>query len=216
VEARAKRMPAAARLFACARERVLSAAAGSGADALLCSPGAAGPTAAGVAFLPQRGMAFGERLRNAVADARLLGYEHVVVVPGDVPGLRSRHLREAFRLLRAHDMVLGPSPDGGVYLLGLRGASETALAGVPWCTRGVFASLHSAARRAAVLAPLADLDGHAHLRALRADGTLDDEFSALVAALLARADAPASQASPQATDPHRSPLASRPPPAVAA
>ena len=74
LEASAKRMPAAARLFACARARVLRAAAASGADVLVSSPGAAGSPPARATILSQRGRTFAERLRNAFADTRTLGY----------------------------------------------------------------------------------------------------------------------------------------------
>ena len=215
LEARAKRMPAAARLFACARARVLGAAAASGADVLVCSPGAAGsPSRATI--LSQRGRTFAERLRNAFADTRNLGYREIVVVPGDVPGLQPRHLRAAFRRLRACSTVLGPSPDGGVYLLGIRGDFEPVLAGVPWCTRLVFARLRANAGDAAVLSPVADVDTHRHVRALRADPALDAELAELVAVLLARAAAPAPLSPASPADPHRSPFASRPPPLLAA
>jgi hypothetical protein len=215
LEARAKRMPAAARLFACARARVLGAAAASGADVLVSSPGAAGPPSRAT-ILSQRGRTFAERLRNAFADTRSLGYREIVVVPGDVPGLQSRYLRAAFRRLRVCSTVLGPSPDGGVYLLGIRGDFEPVLAGVPWCTRLVFARLRANAGDAAVLSPVADVDTHRHVRALRADPALDAELAALVAILLARAAAPAPLSSASPADPHRSPFASRPPPLLAA
>jgi hypothetical protein len=216
LEARAKRMPAAARLFACARARVLGAAAASGADVLVSSPGAGGARAARVTLLSQRGRTFAERLRNAFADARNLGYREIVVVPGDVPGLQPPHLRAAFRRLRGCSTVLGPSPDGGVYLLGIRGDFEPVLAGVPWCTRLVFARLRANAGDAAVLAPVADVDTHRHVAALRADPALDAELAELVAVLLARAAAPAPLSPASPAHPHRSPLASRPPPPLAA
>lgn len=217
VEARAKHMPEAAPLFAGARARVLAAAAGSGADVLLSSPGLPAALPAGAAFLLQRGQTFGDRVRNAFADARDRGYRQIVVVPGDVPGLRARHLRDAFRRFRTATTVLGPSPDGGVYLLGIRGDFDPVLAGVPWCTRSVCARLAANARVAALLAPVADLDSHPHLRALRNDPAIDAELALLVAALLAHhAATPPPPASTLRSDPQRSPLASRPPPPLAA
>ena len=216
VEARAKRLPAARALFACARTRALAAAAASGADVVVSAPGSAGPLPPGVRSLPQRGDSFGERLRAAFADARGLGYREIVVVPADVPGLRAHHLRAAFRRLRGASTVLGPSPDGGVYLLGIRGDFAPVLAGVPWCTARVFETLLANAGRAAVLPALADLDGHAHLRALRTAPGLDAELAFLVAALLARAAWPPPALSACASSAHRSPFASRPPPRRAA
>lgn len=216
LEARAKRMPAARALFACARARVLAAAASSGADVILATP--SGPTSGRpeATRLLQRGSTFAERLASALGDARALGYEQIVVVPGDVPGLQNRHLRAAFARLRSCPTVLGPSPDGGVYLLGVRGHFEPILAGVPWCTAHVFEALLANAGRAAVLPALADVDGQTHLRALRSVPELDAELAFLVAELLARAAWAAPAVSAASSDSHPSPFASRPPPRRAA
>jgi len=217
VEARAKGMPAAERLFACARHRVLAAAAASGGDVILAAPGPAGPSPTGVRHLPQRGRSFAERLESAFADARALGYRDIVMVPADVPRLEARHLRTAFRRLGDRPTVLGPSPDGGVYLLGVRGDFAPVLAGIPWCTRLVCARLLAKPGGAALLPPLADVDSHRHLRALRDDPGLDAELSFLARALLVRAAFPRPGAGvSRVAAPCRSALASRPPPSAAA
>jgi hypothetical protein len=104
-------------------------------------------------------------------------------VPADVPHLQGRHLRTAFRR-SASARSWRPSPDGGVYLLGIRGDFERVLTGVPWCTPQVFARLLAGPGGAAVLPPLPDMDGHRHLRALRRDPGLDAELSLLVDAVL--------------------------------
>ncbi len=44
----------------------------------------------------------------------------VVLVGGDIPDLRSGHIRQAFRALRRADTVFGPAEDGGYWLVGLR------------------------------------------------------------------------------------------------
>ncbi|MEO5375142.1 MAG: TIGR04282 family arsenosugar biosynthesis glycosyltransferase [Alphaproteobacteria bacterium] len=44
----------------------------------------------------------------------------VLLVGGDIPGLDASHVARAFRLLEAHDVVLGPAGDGGFWLVGLR------------------------------------------------------------------------------------------------
>jgi len=211
-EAAAKRMPAVRPLFACARARVLAAAASSGAHVVVAAPVAPAAAPPGARVVPQRGSTFAERLATALSDVRSLGYEEIVVVPGDVPGLQTRHLRSAFTWLRSFSTVLGPSPDGGVYLLGVRGDFSPLLAGVPWCTPRVFDVLRANAGRAAVLPALADVDSHAHLRALRSVPDLDAELAFIVATLFARAAWPAPAASAALPNPHRQPFASRPPP----
>ena len=82
----------------------------------------------------QRGDTYGERLANACADALALGYERLVVVGGDCPGLRARHLREAAAALATGRAVVGRDLRGGVYLFGVDVARfrVSALAGLPY------------------------------------------------------------------------------------
>jgi glycosyltransferase A (GT-A) superfamily protein (DUF2064 family) len=71
--------------------------------------------------LSQSGGRFGERLQNAVGEVFALGFTSVAVVGGDAPALSGRDLDLVFRALEAErsTVVLGPSRDGGVYLVGL-------------------------------------------------------------------------------------------------
>lgn len=195
-EARAKRLdrpglPAgggggAEALFGRFRDRLLAAVAAlPGVDLVVVGPAGARERAAGVRALPQRGATFAERLGNAFADARALGYEAVVAVPADVPALGTRQLAAAFERLASRAAVLGPSPDGGVYLIGAHGPAGRLLAGVHWRTPRVFAELAANAPDAAVLEPLHDVDGRAGLAAAAADPGLAPELAALLLALAA-------------------------------
>ena len=67
----------------------------------------------------QKGRSVGARLARAFG--RLLAnYQAVVIVGTDSPELSIRLLRQAWRELRTSDAVLGPCPDGGFFLIGLR------------------------------------------------------------------------------------------------
>jgi uncharacterized protein len=138
-EARAKGLCGAETLFALAAERIAEAAALCGFDLLVVGGG--GPKHAGPGRVAQRGHGFAERLANAFADAEGLGYEQVVVVPGDVPGLDATVLGEARRALDLVGVVLGPSPDGGVFLLGCAPSLAREFRDVRWQTGAVFADL---------------------------------------------------------------------------
>jgi glycosyltransferase A (GT-A) superfamily protein (DUF2064 family) len=165
-EARAKGLAGAEGLFDAARERVRRAVeALPGVD--LVQPN-------------QRGATFGERVRNAFEDAGRLGYVDVVAVPGDVLGLSTERLREAFAALGRAETVLGPSPDGGVYLIGCRASAASLLDGVRWRTAHVFDDLRERAPGCVVLPGLADLDGARDLIRLERDPTLPRELRALV------------------------------------
>lgn len=146
----------------------VAAAVASLADVDLVSVGEA-PTCGARVRLPQRGKSFGERLASAFADARSLGYEVVVAVPTDVPELDSATLGRAFALLERSRAVLGPSPDGGVYLIGLA-SSVSAPSSVRWQTPFVLGDLKSGLVRTgitpALLPELADVDDRGDLVAL--------------------------------------------------
>lgn len=45
----------------------------------------------------------------------------VIIVGSDIPGITARHVAEAFGKLGGHDAVIGPSPDGGYWLVGWKG-----------------------------------------------------------------------------------------------
>ena len=44
----------------------------------------------------------------------------VVMIGSDVPGITQAEIARAFQVLEGHEAVLGPSPDGGYWLIGLR------------------------------------------------------------------------------------------------
>lgn len=138
-------------------------------------------------FVPIQGPgSFGEKLAGAFAQARAEGYERIVAVPIDAPGLGARELAGAFAALETHDIVLGPSPDGGVYLLGLRGESAVParLADVRWLTSRVASDLMALFPGAAVLdRVVADLDRRADLAGIARDAVDDPELAALVSSL---------------------------------
>jgi hypothetical protein len=177
-EARAKGLPGAARCFAAVAARLARFARALGATLLHArrdgAPEAALP---GARSIPQRGDGFGERLVAAAEDARALGFDRVVLVGVDTPGLGLGDLRAALLALDAGAVALGPARDGGVYLIGLVTGGpravdlRAALLGVRWRTRAVLGDLRRRAPGAALLRPLGDLDRAADVRALldRAD-----------------------------------------------
>ena len=67
----------------------------------------------------QIGDSFGARFYNAIAHAFESGYEHVITVGADCPSLYTQDILHAEKELLAGRQCLGPSKDGGVYLLGI-------------------------------------------------------------------------------------------------
>ena len=196
-EERAKSLPRCRALFERTRDRVASAAASlADVDLLVAGQPASGAPSGSARFIPQRGGSFGERLLNAFNDARALGYREVVAVSTDVPTLGWSHLAASFRALESHDVVLGRSPDGGVYLIGSRIEVGQLFRGVPWRTSGVFRRLRDNLPDDEARGPggililedvLSDVDGMSDLIALREKGRLDPEMEELLRWLLAPA-----------------------------
>lgn len=74
-----------------------------------------------VAVREQTGPDLGKRMQRAFAETFDAGYERAVIVGTDHPSLPPSHLVRAFEELTTEEVVvLGPSADGGYYLLGMR------------------------------------------------------------------------------------------------
>ncbi len=92
-------------------------------------------------FYAQRGQDHPERLMNTFVDAFSRGEEKVVVLASDVPDLAKEVISEALASLESSDAVIGPSPDGGYYLIGFRRSAfrREAFQGIAWSTPRAFA-----------------------------------------------------------------------------
>ncbi|KAB7528683.1 DUF2064 domain-containing protein [Flagellimonas olearia] len=66
----------------------------------------------------QHGNTFGERFTHSLQSVFDKGYANVIAIGNDSPQLKTHHLLEAHRLLQQGKSVLGPSMDGGFYLIG--------------------------------------------------------------------------------------------------
>lgn len=109
----------------------------------------------------QRGRDLGARLGRAFR--QLLPFHRAAVVMGtDSPLLSSRILRQAVRELGFCDAVLGPCPDGGYYLIGLRRMSPGLFRGIRWGSphafRGTLENLMRRGFSCSILEPVADID----------------------------------------------------------
>ncbi len=67
----------------------------------------------------QFGASFGERFTNAIEAVFNKGYRNVITLGNDTPHLTKVHIQKAQRALEEKKLALGPSADGGFYLLGL-------------------------------------------------------------------------------------------------
>ena len=91
-------------------------------------------------YMPQQGEHLGERMKNAFMEALAVNFKRVVLIGSDIPSLPLEFIEEAFISLEKKDAVIGPSLDGGYYLIGFRDKkfSPRAFKGIPWSTERVF------------------------------------------------------------------------------
>lgn len=123
---------------------------------------------AGVAVAGQGGGDLGQRMQRALAGCPPWP---AVLVGSDIPEMTAGHLAEAFRLLGRHELVFGPTVDGGFWLLGARRSPRLPplFGPVRWSTRHALAdTLSNLPRRVSVgfAARLDDVDDGAAWRRL--------------------------------------------------
>jgi len=87
-------------------------------------------------WLEQRGADLGARLEAATAHAASLGYAPIIIVGTDSPTLPLSSIERAIHSLSDGecDIALGPTEDGGYYLVGLRRHVNNLFQNIAWST----------------------------------------------------------------------------------
>jgi len=130
-------------------------------------------------LLAQRGGDLGERLHHVFVDLFRFGYGEILITDSDSPTVPLSSIELAYRRLcdERCEVVLGPSRDGGYYLVGLKSPAAELFQEIPWSTAAVLdRTLHRASEmglRAALLPQAYDIDVAADLERLWSD--LGDE-----------------------------------------
>ena len=88
----------------------------------------------------QSGSNLGERMKNAFQQVFEEGVERAVIIGSDCPSLNKKIVKNAFDRLKEKDLVIGPSEDGGYYLLGMNRYYETLFEDIEWSTESVLES----------------------------------------------------------------------------
>ncbi len=101
----------------------------------------------GVKLLDQLGDDLGRRMEQAFSTLFERGYTHVCLVGTDIPTLPLAIYHQAYELLVAHEVVLGPALDGGYYLIGLTGPVPALFVDVPWSGGQVLSITKQKAQR---------------------------------------------------------------------
>lgn len=114
-----------------------------------------------ILYSKQEDSDLGTRMRVAFERAFKEGYQQILLLGTDIPGLHEKHIEQAFTFLDLHDVVLGPSTDGGYWLMGLKRPMDL-FRSVDWSTGRVREQTLDIARSRDLtvyeLDPLTDID----------------------------------------------------------
>lgn len=89
-------------------------------------------------YLPQADGDLGKRMSCAVEQRFDAGATRVLLLGCDCPQISKDSVISSLAALEDHDVVLGPTEDGGYYLLGLKGRHPFLFQGIPWSTEEVL------------------------------------------------------------------------------
>jgi rSAM/selenodomain-associated transferase 1 len=141
----------------------------------------------GMGLLQQAEGDLGARLSDAFRRMRAAGAARVIAIGADGPTLPPRRLAEAIDALAGCDIVLGPTEDGGYYLVGAAREREEIFREIPWSTGAVLATTLDRAGAAGLSVRLLpswyDVDSIEDLRRLRVDSAGEEAPPALLALL---------------------------------
>jgi hypothetical protein len=91
-----------------------------------------------IEFIAQTDGDLGARLADAFTNAFSRGFDCVAAIGSDCPELSAADFAETWSALAAHDCVLGPTLDGGYYLVALKRPEPSLFAEMAWSTPAVF------------------------------------------------------------------------------
>jgi rSAM/selenodomain-associated transferase 1 len=80
----------------------------------------------------------GLKMKDAFKHSFNEGCDKVILIGSDCPTLSASILREAFEKLETNDVVIGPSKDGGYYLIGMSSFNPEVLDNIYWSTELVL------------------------------------------------------------------------------
>jgi len=113
-------------------------------------------------LIPQSEGDLGVRMATFFQQRFDLGDQKIVVIGSDAPQLSESVIENAFSMLDDHEVVFGPSTDGGYYLVGLSRFAPEIFTGIDWSTESVLpqstAQCEQSGYRCGLLEPLTDID----------------------------------------------------------
>ena len=89
-------------------------------------------------FELQEGNDLGEKMYNAFKKIIDRGSAKTIIIGTDIPDISSDIIRKALLALDNSDIVIGPSNDGGYYLLGMKKLHKNLFTGIEWSQDSVL------------------------------------------------------------------------------
>jgi rSAM/selenodomain-associated transferase 1 len=115
----------------------------------------------------------GDCLAQVLGNLLNLGYPAALAFNADGPSVPSAYIKAAVDLLSDYDVVLGPSEDGGYYLVGLKRLHQDIFMGISWSTPLVLnqtlIKIQELGLEVKLLPPWYDVDTAADLERLRSE-----------------------------------------------
>ena len=125
----------------------------------------------------------GMRMYTTFLAAFQSGCSRVILIGTDIPELKTDHLRQAFDALTENDLVIGPSTDGGYWLIGMNRPVHLFQA-IKWGTGAVLgqtlALAHEQGLRVKELDVLTDIDTTEDLQQLPPEWTSKGPYISVV------------------------------------
>jgi mannose-6-phosphate isomerase len=128
-------------------------------------------------FEPQHTGDLGSRLATAFTAAFHHGDDAVAAIGTDCVEIDSSIWEETWAALGEHDLVIGPAPDGGYYLIALRAPAPGLFERIPWSSEATLRATLDRARQ---------LGLRVHLLPERADVDAEKDWSRVQAKLVSR------------------------------
>lgn len=118
----------------------------------------------------QEGEDLGARMHNAILRVLTMGYDACVLTGSDLPRMTAEQIESGFEALADADVALGPTADGGYYLVGMKKPCPAIFEQQTYGISTVFDATCEAAKRTGYIVakalPCDDVDTPDELRAL--------------------------------------------------
>lgn len=105
----------------------------------------------------QEGCNLGEKMKNAIHEIFSGSYKRALIIGADIPSMRAANLERAFNVLNNSDVVIGPSEDGGYWLIGMKKFIPDAFNIATWGNSSVLESTITSLKNAGISYNFADI-----------------------------------------------------------